>query len=185
MTPSEKQRLKTAVQHLAGTHLWDKNSFVFCEVTSVDELAQVCDCVPIGGDATTIIPAVKLAAEQSDGLFFVPAIGSTICVFYSVKSEPFVALFSDLDKGYLTTATLTQFNDGAFGGLVKVIELTAKINALENTLNALIATFNTHVHTGVRIGAGSSAITPTPQTTNINPVTKQADIENTKVKHGN
>lgn len=37
-------------------------------------------------------------------------------------------------------------------------------DAIQATLNALIALFNAHVHTGVTTGPGSSLVTPTPAT---------------------
>lgn len=184
MTQAERQRLKTAVQLLAGTHLWDKNGYLFCTVDSVDEVGQVCDCTPIGGDATTQIPAVKLTSEKNDGLLIIPVVGSTVAVMLSQKSEPFVALFSDINKFILIASTLIQFNGGEFGGLVKVVELTQKINALENLVNELIVKYNTHVHPGVTVGAGSTLVTATQEAGSIAPITQKADIENTSITHG-
>lgn len=40
-----------------------------------------------------------------------------------------------------------------------------RISAIESKLNSLIAIFNAHVHAGVTTGGGSSAVSPTPETT--------------------
>jgi hypothetical protein len=53
--------------------------------------------------------------------------------------EGFVALYSQVDS--------IQFGDGSFDGLVKVIELTSKLNDLENKVNSMISVFNAHIHT--------------------------------------
>jgi hypothetical protein len=71
---------------------------------------------------------------------------------------------------------------GEFGGLVKVVELTQKLNNLENKVNEIITTFGTHTHTVIMLGA-PTATTATPIVGNLT-VSQRADIENTKNKHG-
>jgi len=183
MTHTERQQLKTAVQILAGTHLRDNSQFIYCNVDSVDEAKQVCTCTPIGGDATTQIPAVKLTAEENDGLLLLPKVGSTVVVIFSQRSEPFVALFSDIDKVIIIAETSVQFQDGTFGGLVKVKELTDKINILEKDLNTLKAAFNSWVVVPNDGGAALKATTATWTGQSIT-VTNKTDIENTKIIHG-
>lgn len=183
MTDSERQQLKAAIQHLADTHLWDKNQFVLCSVDSVNESDQTCDCTPIGGNATTSIPAVKLTAEQNDGFLLIPAIGSNVVVTYSVRNEPYITLFSDIDKCILIAQKLVQFQDGSFGGLVKVAELTDKINKLENDLNVLKQAFTAWAVVPNDGGAALKTITSTWSGQTI-PVTSKSEIENTKITHG-
>lgn len=183
MTHAERQQLKTAVQILAGTHLRDNAQYVFCSVDSVDEAKQVCTCTPIGGDSTTQIPAVKLTAEENDGLLYLPKIGSTVVVVFSQRSEPFVALFSDIDKIIIIAETSVQFQDGTFGGLVKVNELTDKINVLEDDLNTLKQAFNNWIVTPNDGGAALKATAATWTGQSIT-VTNKSDIENTKINHG-
>lgn len=75
------------------------------------------------------------------------------------------------------------FNGGTLGGLIKISELTAK-------LNALIDTFNGHDHSGVITavsgGSGAAAVgtpgnsAPPNQTAD---TFSQADYENTRIKH--
>lgn len=45
--------------------------------------------------------------------------------------------------------------------LAKFQELKSGFDQLKNDLNSLISTFNSHVHTGVQTGGGSSGPTPT------------------------
>jgi len=85
---------------------------------------------------------------------------------------PFIVQYSDV-------VSLT-INGSEFGGLVKVIELTQKLNAMENIVNDLILKFNTHTH----IAAGTpTSIASVIETNNLTP-TQQSEIENTVIKHG-
>jgi hypothetical protein len=71
---------------------------------------------------------------------------------------------------------------GEFGGLVKVVELTQKLNDLENKINEIITTFGTHTHNVTAVGAPTSP-TSTPISGNL-AISVRADIENINVKHG-
>lgn len=180
-----------AVQRLAGTQLTDEVYIIACTVESVDIDDRTCECTAIGGEAVTDVPGVQLMAEVDDGILYVPGIGSTVIVMYSKRNVPYIALYSEIsaihyvvgDTTIDVTNGLIKLNDGTFQGLVKVVELTTKLNALENKVNDLIDKFNTHVHGGVTIGSSSSAVTLTPVTGTLTP-TEQSEIENTKVTHG-
>ena len=74
---------------------------------------------------------------------------------------PFVIQYSDIESYAL--------NGNEFGGVVKVIELTQKINALEQKINELIV--------------WGATVTP-PLTTSPMVLTQQSEIENTTVAHG-
>ena len=121
----------------------------------------------------------------------VPAVGSTVIVTYSKTNVPCVCLFSAIDQVVIITGNsqviiqngLIQFNDGSFGGLVKVVSLVEKLNNLENLVNDLIEKFNEHVHPGVQSGPGSTGPTAALETDMLTP-TEQSEIENTAVKHG-
>lgn len=73
------------------------------------------------------------------------------------------------------------FNKGNNQGLVKIQELTDKLNNLVNEVETLRNTFNTHTHSGVTTGPGISGITS--QIVN-KPITKfnKSDYENSKIK---
>lgn len=71
------------------------------------------------------------------------------------------------------------FNGGSLGGLIKIGELTNKINEL-------VKTFNSHKHSGVIISVEGQA-TGTPGDSGAPSATatelKQSDYENTRIKH--
>lgn len=194
---------------MTGTQLSDTVRILLATVDSVDEAKRTCTVTTVSGQGSFTIENVQLMPSVDDGLFLIPQIGTTVIVVYSVYNQPFIALFSGLEKIVITAGennaaisvtgdgllleigeTTVQiaddeikFNDGALGGLVKVAELTTKLNNLENKVNTLITTFNTHVHTGVTTGPGSSATTPTTVNGTLTP-TQQQDIENKKIKQG-
>lgn len=199
--------IRRAVETLAGVKGTDKVSMVAAEVTSVDEAARTCNVDVITGIGQTTIENVQLMASIDDGVLLIPAIGSTIIVSYSSYNQPFVSLFSELAKIVLVAGQenasiqidedgvlleiaetkllisdgLTQFNQGSLGGLVKVIELTQKLNNLESKVNDIISKFNSHTHIlTLSTGTGSAAATSNPVSGTLTP-TQRGDIENTKI----
>jgi len=173
----EQEDVDKHIQKLAGTYLKDIVSVLICTVDSVDKDNRVFDCTPVNGDANTSIPGVQLCAENNNGFLVFPEVGSTVIVALTTRQTAFLLLPSDI--------TNAQFMDGTFGGMVKVIQLTQKVNALENLINDLVVKFNAHTHiTACGAGAGSAAPTLTPATTVIVP-TQQSEIENILGNHGN
>ncbi len=179
---SGDRKIKEAVEQLAGTQLKDKVKFVDCTVDSVDINAGTCTATPIGENSQTQIIGIELEAEVCDGLLIIPVVGSTISVIYSTRNTPYVYKFSDIDAVYYSGNTW-QFGDGTFGGLIKVIELTQKLNNAENILNKLITVLNGWTPVPNDGGAALKALITALSLTNFNP-TAQSEIENTTVTHG-
>lgn len=184
-------QLKQAIKQLAGTHNRDDVFSFDCTVDSVSEDDFECDVTAIGGNATTKIPSVRLAAEANDGFTLIPSVGSTVTVTVTTRGLAYVSMFSDIDKVIVVineTKLVIEdgkitFNDGSFEGLVKVVELTEKLNNLEKKVNDMISKYDTHTHPGVTAGfASSGPIAGAP----ITPLTAtvQSDIENDKIIHG-
>lgn len=73
------------------------------------------------------------------------------------------------------------FNGGGFEGLIKIIDITTKLNDLISELDSLKNSLNSHTHPGVTIGAGVTG----PSSTTIGAFTPfvKADYENNKIKH--
>lgn len=165
-----------SIRQLAGTHLIDSVGMIYAEVVSVDEDKYTCECEAIGGDAQTSIINVALMAGVNDGFLLVPKIGSAVVLIMSKRYQPFIAQYSEIERIEMH-GTAIELNDGSNGGLVKVIELTQKLNALENLLNDLILKYNTHVHAAN--GTPTASIEET-----VIVLTQQQEIENTTVTHG-
>jgi len=168
------RELKEAIRRLSGVND-DPVTLILCTVDSVDADAYTCDCTPVSSNSDTIIAAVSLTINSCDGCLFIPVVGSNVIVGYSARGIAYVAMFSEIES--------IQFMDGSYQGLVRVKELTEKLNNIENLVNDLISKFNTHTHTGVQTGAGTSGTTGTPENNTLN-TTQQSEIENTKITHG-
>lgn len=118
--------------------------------------------VDIGG---VVVSDVRLRAsiEQNDNEFLItPQIGSAV-------------ILASLDKDYnhlvvvaIDRAEQIVINGGKLGGLIKIEELTKKLNELINA-------FNNHTHT-----APSGATTPPLKTAK---TFSKSDYEDTKIKH--
>jgi hypothetical protein len=144
-----------------------------CNVESVDIANRSCVVTTISG-AVSLSLEVSLQASVSDGLIIEPKINSTVFVLFSKNTKPFIIQFSDIEN-YI-------FNGVDFGGFVKVIELTEKLNNLENKLNDLITACSNQIVTLAPSGTfplASFFTTVTPLT-----ATQQTEIENQNIKHG-
>lgn len=171
---AEERELEIAVQKLAGTYLKDIVSIFVCEVVSVDTDNRTCKCTPIGGVSKSDIDNVQLCAESDNGVIVFPTVGSTVIVALSTYNNAFVLMYSGIDK--------VQFMDGTYGGMVKVIELTAKINALETLVNQMLAALQ-GITVTIPSGGGAVPFAPFFPESPLTP-TAQADIENDKITHG-
>jgi len=161
--------IREAIRDIAGTQQ-ERN--LFAKVVSVDASAKTCKVETIADEME--IFDVRLVANSGDGILMIPSIDSIVGVSMINDVEGYVSLYSQIDS--------IQYGDGSFDGMVKVIDLTSKLNALENKVNDMISVFNAHIHTAT----GSTAPT-TPPTSNQSPtisVTSQSEIENERIKHG-
>lgn len=185
-----------------------------CTVDAVDKAARTVDCTPLDESAPLLGVNLQANQESTFGVVAFPKVGSYVVVGFVADGAAGVVLLTDevesvevvisgdtarisADKdgvrvlmGDDTSAELTKegiiLNGGNFGGLVKVAELTQK-------LNEFIAAFNSHTHeltTGVVAVTGSPtaqsnpAPIVVPAITNQHPSVAVSDYENEKVKHG-
>jgi hypothetical protein len=102
-----------------------------------------------------------------------------------VKTSTLAKMVTTVGGSKLTIVDGTiTLNDGSLDGLVKVIELTSKLNNVENKLNDLIGKWNAFC-TGYVPGSPSTTGLPatlTTQTETTLTLTMQGDIENPHVK---
>lgn len=80
----------------------------------------------------------------------------------------------------IDSAKQIVFNQGENLGMIKIQELTNKINNLVKELETLRSTFNSHTHSGVQSGPGTTAPTATPVSKAFTQFNKD-DYENTKI----
>lgn len=137
---------------------------IVCTVISVNLTENTCYCSPINGDADLV--GVRLMADNKNGFLLIPEVNSIVVVDFLSDSSAFVSLVSKVSE--------VQLNGSNYGGLVKITELTTKLNALVNALNIQLPL----IASGIAAGGGS--YTPTLLNT-----FSQTDYENLTIKQGN
>ncbi|CCZ13764.1 putative uncharacterized protein [Prevotella sp. CAG:487] len=180
-----------------------------CTVDSVDKEARTVDCTPVDEGAPLL--GVNLQANQgsSFGVVSFPRVGSYVVVgFVSGGSAGVVLLTDDIESVEVTTAEdksravmdddgvrinvgndtsaeLTAdgivLNGGSLGGLVKVEELTGRLNTIENDINSLKSVFTGWVPAPQDGGAALKSSVASWAGQRLTP-TKRGDYENEKVK---
>ena len=105
-----------------------------CTVDSVDLTNLTCYCVPINGDAD--IQEVRLMANIDNGFLLIPEIDSVVVVSFLSDSSAYVSMVSKVSE--------IQLNGTNYGGLIRVAELTTKLNNLENAFNQHMTLYNLH-----------------------------------------
>ena len=173
----------------AGTEPYCK----VCTVDAVDEDARTVDCTPLDEGAPLVGVNLQANQECGEGVVLFPAVGSYVVVSFLGASVAVVVLAEKVDKIDLavrdTTAKISPegvvINGGGLGGMVKIEQLTQK-------LNEFISAFNSHTHeipTGVVAVAGSATAQSNPAPVMVPAITSQhpsvavSDYEDEKVKH--
>lgn len=189
---NESRTIQECVRILAGTTGMKQVMLIIGEVKEVDEDNRTCSVESTIDTETLLYSGVGLIPETADGFVLVPSIDSTVIMARFENGETYIIKCSDIQKinCYISAAHKFTFdtsgfiwNGGSLGGMVKVIDLTAKINALENKLNAVLTAIGT---TWVPVandgGAALKALFIPPLSTLLT-VTSQASIEDAKIKH--
>lgn len=84
-----------------------------------------------------------------------------------IGEEGKITISADIQSSIHLDANKIQLSDGSGGGIPIGNDYVKIINEIKETVNTLINTFNTHVHTGVTTGPGSSGPPGTPATKTI------------------
>jgi len=143
-----------------------------CKVDSVDLSTLTCYCLPLNDDAD--IPNVRLMANANNGFLLIPEVDSIVIVSFLDSSSAFVSMVSKVSE--------VNLNGKNFDGLVKVQELTDKLNNLEGLVNDLLTALQ-----GVVIPLAPSGTYPfAPLFGSYTPLipTQQTEIENPTIKQG-
>ena len=175
--------IREAVIKMTGGHKVDQVTYVNAVVNSVDIKGRACGCTVVEGHTEYELPTVKLMAVVDDGILVEPVIGSIVKIIFSELIEPFVAQYSEIETITIDARQTIKFNDGTFGGVVKVAELVQKLNELENDLNTLKAAIASWTPVPSDGGAALKGVITNWSAQSL-PVTAVNDIENTMVTHG-
>lgn len=162
-----------------------------CTVDVVDEEKRVCDVSPIDGSAPLLDVNLQANQESKHGIVLFPKKGSYVVVGFLTPDVGVVLLTDEIEKIDIaieeTTIVVDKdgmvFNGGDNKGLVKIKGLTDKLNGLKDTVDALVKSYNGHVHAAAGTIDPEITIAPivapaqTPQPFN------SSDYENDKIKH--
>ena len=173
-TATANRDITDAILKITGLHKAVPVYYVNATVESVDIPSRTCVVTAVDGNVEFEIPGVMLMAVVDDGILIEPVVGSTVKVIYSQNVEPFVCQYSEVANITLTATTLIKLNDGSYGGLIRIADLTEKNNNLVSQVQSEL----TKIATGIASAGG----TYTPGTLS---TFNQSDYENTNVKHGN
>ncbi len=123
---------------------------------------------------------------ETTGMFVEPKVGSYVIVgLIEGKLESlFVIAFSEIVKYHLK-ADLIEFNGDSFGGIAKVQEIEANLNAIKDYLSTL----NSAIYTGINAVGVSTAASGTIgaeafDSAMAGQVINFSNMENTSIKHG-
>ena len=162
-----------------------------CTVDAVDKAARTVDCSPINESAPLL--GVNLQANQDAdfGLCLFPEVGSYVVVGFVADGAAGVVLLTEKieaaeivigDTSALMDADGVTLNGGNLGGLVKVEDLTKRLNILENDINQLKNIFASWVVEPQDGGAALKTAASPWAGSRLTP-TQRGDYENIKVKH--
>lgn len=146
---------------------------IVCTVSEIDLDELTCYCVPVNGIDADIV-GVRLMADVQKGFLLIPEDNSIVVVSFLSDSSAYVSMVSKVSE--------VQLNGKNFDGLVKVNDLVEKLNNLENKVNTIITTFNTHTHVASSFGSPTTT-PPVPVTGTLTPTVK-LDLENTTILQG-
>ncbi|MEO1049516.1 MAG: hypothetical protein AAFX87_02780 [Bacteroidota bacterium] len=167
-------------------------------VKAVDKDKLECTVVPLTNDELEI-EGVNLKAVidgTQNGLVQIPKIGSIVLIslIENTDGDHYVSMYSDIEEVLfvqnnneilkIDTNGNLLLHQGLNLGMVKIVSLVEKLNAVEEKLNALIDDYKGHDHKYTDDGA-PSVTTGLAAIPNLDNLTKTlvADLENDKVKH--
>jgi len=181
-----------------------------CTVDAVDKDARTIDCSPIDESAPLLAVNLQANQNSQWGLVVFPKVGSYVVVGFIANGDAGVVLLTDeIESVELTvkgeqeaTATFNEtgvtvkvadntsavlskdgisLNGGTLGGLVKVEDLTTRLNAIEDDINSLKKVFSSWSPTPQDGGAALKASAASWAAQSLT-LTKRGDYENEKVK---
>jgi len=143
-------------------------------VTDVDKIENTCTVDDDGVEWLGV--RLRAVTGENNGLVAYPKQGAyVLCVKVEDTEEWAVLKASEYESIEMTIESLV-INSGNLGGLIKISDLTAK-------LNDLVAKFNAHTHlTTATVGSSPTPGTIAATTNQAQPFNK-SDFEDTKIKH--
>lgn len=138
------------------------NYSIVCTVSDIDLINGICNCTPVDGSG--VLVNVRLNADNKDGFKLIPKDNTKVLVTLINNTTGFISMVSEVDEIHLNGVT--------FGGIVKIVEQTAKLNQLVAELQAQLVL--------ISAGLAGVGVSYTPATLS---QFNKTDYEDTKIKH--
>ena len=200
------QNLRNVIRQLAQPD--GETVALVCTVDAVDKSARTVDCSPINEGAPLLGVNLQANQEGECGVCLFPEIGSYVVVGFVADGAAGVVLLTEkiesaeivigntsavldadgvrIDVGDISAHldnTAVTLNDGDLGGLVKVEDLTKRLNLIENDINELKNIFATGWKPVAQDGGAALKTAASSWCSSSLSLTQRNDYENTKVKH--
>ncbi|MDH4127175.1 MAG: hypothetical protein OEV44_00365 [Spirochaetota bacterium] len=176
--------------------IWSNQNKIYsvqCIVKSVDIAKRICICTPVDGSADIL--NVRLEADinvnsedepinsNPKGCFIVPKVDSLVGVTFLSKTEAFINIWTEIEGIIVKTTTFT-FNDGSYGGLIKISDLVDRLKDYETLLTQLKTDFNSWTPVWQDGGLALKTILSAGYLTKTIPSSQISEFENDKIIHG-
>lgn len=168
----ESEKIKLHLKDILKVALEDSAyNIILCTVNSVNGI--FCNVSPLNEEADF---DVRLATgTDATNLLITPAINSMVMVGMINENDGIILMYSAIST--------INLRGSQYGGIPEVEPLVAKINALENLVNAILTALK-----GTTIPLAPSGTYPFAPLyaalSDITPITQITDLENTAVTHG-
>lgn len=149
---------------------------VLGEVISVDMTKQTAEMkLDEKGNVTYTVRLKSIVDSEKTGFIVFPAVGAKVLATKIYNKDDYVMLTC-------SEAQEVWLRGKANGDLINISDIVGRLNSIEDKVNSIISTFNTHAHTGVTTGGGTSGTTATTVSGSLENTT-ESDINDEKVKH--
>ena len=177
-------------------NIWSNQNNIYskqCTVTSVDQVKRICTCSPVDGTADilevqlesdiTLNSDNEPIASDPKGFFIVPQIGSLVIATFLAKDDAFISAWTEIDS-IIVKSNQFAFNDGSFGGLIKIDDLVNRLKDYEDLFTQLKTDFSSWIPVVNDGGAALKTLLISGFLTKIIPSSLANEFENDKIIHG-
>lgn len=165
-----KHEIAEYIRKLAGTSGNGSFDTFVCKVKSVEE--ATCTVERVLDELEISEVRLNCHSTKDSGIVVTPKVDSFVLVTSIDGHSHFVSQCSEVEKITIDCNGDIIINGGNNDGIIKIKELT-------NKLNALVQKFNTHTHPAT---LGETPVTVSPTTSQASNFNK-SDYEDTKVTH--
>lgn len=169
-----QESLRLALQRFISDTIDVNNMYARVgQVTSFDESTSSCS-VKFPEDSTEITDVQLQRVPNASGWLVRPSIDSFVLIDWINETSAYIALTSQIDD--------IVFQGGDNGGLIKIEDLTSKLNELVSSVNAMYGEFKAHTHNVTAVGSPTGPVIPVPAQPDASDFNK-SDYENENFKH--